>query len=158
MTPSEFNPSGLTTATEPAPEPGVSHVEAIQTVIASLDQYDEAFVNHTQEGYIWTFRYGSVKVFIQLTGTTDDDTFTVWSPVLTLPVAHEAALLRQLLELNWLSTAEAQFALLNQQVVVVSSRGVADLSAGEITRLITVVASVADEYDELLQTQYPAGS
>jgi hypothetical protein len=135
-------------------------IEAIEMVISSLDLYDEAFVNHreSEEGYIWTFRYGSVKVYVQLTGKSDEDTLTVWSPILKLPVQQQPELMTKLLELNWMSTFEAQFASFNQEIVVVASRSLADLSAGEISRLITVVATIADDYDESLQTQFPAVS
>jgi hypothetical protein len=133
-------------------------IEAIEMVISSLDSYDEAFVNHTDEGHIWTFRYGSVKVFVQLTGKTEEDTIRVWSPILKLPVQRQPELMSQLLELNWQNTFESQFASFNQEIVVVASRSLADLSAGEISRLITVVATIADDYDEPLQNQYPIAS
>lgn len=133
-----------------------SHTDVIETIISSLDQYHNALVNHSDEGYIWKFKYGSVDVFVQLTGDQDEDTLTVWSPVLQLPVQNEASLLRKLLEMNWLTTAEAQFGIFNQQVMVLASRSVVDLSPGEISRLITMVASIADEHDEALQAEFPA--
>lgn len=133
-----------------------NHVDAIETVIASLDQYDNALVNHSDQGYIWKFKYGSVDVFVQLTGLTDDDTFTVWSPVLQLPAQDEAWLMRKLLEMNWSATFEACFGIFNNQVVALSTRSVADLSPGEISRTITVVATIADENDEVLQQEFPS--
>lgn len=133
-----------------------NHVDAIETVIASLDQYDNALVNHSDQGYIWKFKYGSVDVFVQLTGLTDDDTFTVWSPVLQLPAQDEARLMRKLLEMNWSATFEACFGIFNNQVVALSTRSVADLSPGEISRTITVVATIADENDEVLQQEFPS--
>lgn len=133
-----------------------NHVEVIETVISGLDQGNTALVNRTLEGHIWKFKYGSVDVFVQLTGETDDDTFTVWSPILTLPVQNEAGLTRKLLEMNWLTTSESHFSLFNNQVVVVSTRTVADLSPGEIARCITIVATIADAYDEALQQEFPS--
>lgn len=133
-----------------------NHVDVIETVISGLDQGNTALVNRTLEGHIWKFKYGSVDVFVQLTGETDDDTFTVWSPILTLPVQNEAGLTRKLLEMNWLTTSESHFSLFNNQVVVVSTRTVADLSPGEIARCITIVATIADAYDEALQQEFPS--
>lgn len=130
------------------------HIETIETVITSLDQYDNALVNHTEEGYIWKFKYGSVDVLVQLTGLSDDDTFTVWSPVLQLPVSNQAQLMQKLLEMNWLVTFESCFAIFNQQVVALATRTVADLSPGEISRLITIVATIADDNDEALQAEF----
>lgn len=148
--------SASVSPTSSSAEEKVSYTEVIETVISSLDQYHNALVNHSEEGYIWKFKYGSVDVFVQLTGSQEDDTFTVWSPVLQLPVENEAKLLRNLLEMNWLSTAEAQFGIFNQQVMVLASRSVADLSSSEISRAITMVATIADDQDHVLQQAFPA--
>jgi hypothetical protein len=130
------------------------HVEVIQTVIASLEQDESAMVSHTDEGYLWKFKYGSVEVFVQLTGQTDEDIFTVWSSVLKLPTKDDASLMRRLLEMNWSATFEARFGIFNEQIVVLSTRTVAELSPGEISRLITVVATIADENDEALLAEF----
>lgn len=135
---------------------GTNHVDVIQTVIASLQQDESAMVSQTQEGYLWKFKYGSVEVFVQLTGLTDEDTLTVWSFVLQLPAKDEGRLMRQLLEMNWSGTFEACFGIFNERVVVVSTRTLAELSPGEISRLITVVATIADENDDSLQSQFGA--
>ncbi|UBF29181.1 YbjN domain-containing protein [Kovacikia minuta CCNUW1] len=128
--------------------------QVIQTVIASLDHDQTAMVNHSNGSYLWKFKYGTVEVFVQLTGSGDDDTLTVWASVLKLPAKDEARLTRHLLEMNWASTLEARFAILNQEVVVVSTRSLADLSPGEISRAITIVATLSDDNDEPLQAQF----
>ncbi|MEQ9666933.1 YbjN domain-containing protein [Coleofasciculus sp. G2-EDA-02] len=134
----------------------VNYVETIETVISSLEQDDSAMVSHNEEGYLWKFKYGSVEVFVQLTGSTDEDTFTVWSSVLNLPAEKEAELMRRLLEMNWSDTFEARFGIVDDQVVVLSSRTVAELSPGEISRAITIVATIADDNDEALQEEFGA--
>jgi hypothetical protein len=95
-----------------------------------------------------------VEVFVQLTGTTDEDTITVWSTVLKLPAKDEPRLLRYLLELNCSSTLEARFGIIDSQVVVISTRTLAELSPGEVSRLITIVATIADDNDEALQSEF----
>lgn len=135
---------------------GYNYIEVIETVISSLDQNHNSLVNRTQAGHLWKFRYGTIEVLIQLTGATDEDTFTVWSPVLKLPTQNEAGLMRKLMELNWLGTFEARFGIFQHSIVVVTSRSVADLSPGEISHLITIVATIADDYDEELQAEFPA--
>jgi len=137
---------------------GMNLIQVIETVIDSLDQSNSAMVSHNENesGYVWKFKYGSVETFVQLTGTTDEDTFSVWATVLNLPVQNEAQLSRKLLEMNWLTTFEAHFAIFNNQVVVVSSRTVAELSPGEVSRLITIVATIADDNDESLQSEFGA--
>ena len=133
-----------------------SHQEVIETVISSLDQNDTAMVNHADDGSIWKFQYGSVEVFVQLTGETDDDLLTVWAKVLQLPAQDEPGLMRQLLEINWSGTFETCFSIYDNRVVVSSQRTIADLSPGEISRIITLVATIADDNDEILQEKFGA--
>ena len=141
---------------EEASELTANHIEVIEAVISSLDQDQSAMVSRSEEGTIWKFRYGSVEVFVQLTGISDEDILTVWSPVLSLPAKNEAKLMRHLLEMNCGETFEACFGILGNQVVVLSSRPLADISAGEISRLMTIVATIADDNDEALQAEYAA--
>jgi hypothetical protein len=135
----------------------INHVEIIENVIDTLEQDDSAMVNHNAEGGIlWKFKYGSVEVFVQLAGKTDEDTLTVWSVVLKLPAKDEPRLMRSLLEMNCSGTFEARFGIIENQVVVIAIRTLADLSAGEVSRLITVVASIADNNDDRLQSEFGA--
>ena len=55
---------------------------------------------------------------------------------------------------NWSETLETRFAIMNDTVVVVSQRAVADLAPGEISRAITLVATIADDNDEILQETF----
>lgn len=132
------------------------YVDVIETVIASLEQEGSAMVNHSDGGHLWKFRYGTVDVFVQLSGETDDDTLTTWSPVHKLPVQNEAEMMHRLLRLNCGATFEACFGLLDQSVVVFATRTLKDINASEISRLMTVVATIADDYDEVLRADYPA--
>ncbi len=132
------------------------HIDVIQTVIASLEQGDSAMVSHTDSNYLWKFKYGSVEVFVQLSGLSDEDTISVWSKVLNLPTKNDAGLMRKLLEMNWTNTFEACFGIDKEQVVVLSSRTLAELSPGEISRIITIVATIADDNDEALQAEFGA--
>ncbi|MDC0832781.1 YbjN domain-containing protein [Geitlerinema sp. CS-897] len=134
----------------------IDYPQEIETVIASLAEDQKVMVGHDDRGYAWKFKYGSVQVFVQLTGDTEDDMFTVWSPVLKLPTQDDAGLMQHLLQMNWNGTFESCFALVDSQVVVVSSRTVADLNPSEISRVITVVATIADDNDEALQEQFGA--
>lgn len=129
-------------------------VQEIELVIASLAEDQKAMVGQSEAGHVWKFEYGSVQVFVQLTGLTEEDTLTVWSPVLKLPAKNEGALMRRLLEMNWSNTLEARFGIFNNEVVVVASRSIADLSAGELSRAITIVATLADDHDEALQAEF----
>lgn len=129
-------------------------VDVIETVISSLAAERSAMVNHSEAGHVWKFKYGTVEVFVQLTGVNDEDTLTVWAAVLKLPAKDEPKLMRQLLERNWGSTLEARFGIVNDEVVVVATRSLADLSPTEISRAITIVATLADESDEPLVEEF----
>ncbi|MGF1570592.1 MAG: YbjN domain-containing protein [Nodosilinea sp.] len=135
----------------------VSFVETIEAVISSLDQGDGAMVSQTTEGHLWTFKYGSVDVYVQLTGETESDTLSVWSPVLTLPAKDEPKLMRHLLEMNCNETLEARFGISGNQVLVISSRILQDISPAEISRLMTIVATIADDSDEALVEAFGMG-
>jgi hypothetical protein len=129
--------------------PPANHiVQTIQTVIASMDADDSALENQTED--TWKFQYGTVEVVVNITGTEPTDTFTVFSTVLNAPFKDEAKLTRWLLEKNATETFEARYAIQNDQVLVLSSRSVEDLSPAEISRIITIVAAIADANDEFL--------
>ncbi len=134
--------------------PKINPKDEIETVIYSLEENDSAMVQKNDDGYLWKFQYGTVEVFVQLTGETEEDLFTVWSVVLPLPAKNEPELMRLLLEMNWSGTFEANFGIFNNQIILSTQRTVDDLSASEISRAITLVATLADQYDEELQAKY----
>ncbi|OYQ65597.1 YbjN domain-containing protein [Pseudanabaena sp. SR411] len=129
-------------------------VQTIQTVIASMDAENSALENQTED--TWKFQYGTVEVVVNITGTEPDDTFTVFSTVLAAPFKDEAKMTRWLLEKNAADTFEARYAIQNDQVLVLCSRSVEDLSPAEISRIITIVAAIADDNDEVLKENFGA--
>jgi hypothetical protein len=135
---------------------GQSYIEIIETVISSLQEDQSAMVSQSEGSHVWKFKYGSVEVFVQLAGTSEEDVLMVWSAVLKLPAKNEAQLYRKLMEMNWSSTFEARFAISDNQVVVCSQRTLAELSPAEVSRNITIVATIADENDEALQAEFGA--
>jgi hypothetical protein len=128
--------------------------EEVEMVIASLDHSNSAMVNRGSSGRLWKFQYGSVEVFVQLTGKQDEDTFTAWASLLPLPAQNEPKLMRMILEMNWSATLDAKFAIMGNRIVIAMCRPVADLSASEISRAITLVASIADNYDDNLKAEF----
>jgi len=56
--------------------------------------------------------------------------------------------------MNWAGTFEARFAISGEQVVVCAQRTLAGLSPAEVSRNITIVATIADENDEALQAEF----
>ena len=140
--------------TAPTSESTPSYLEIIETVISSLQEDRSAMVSHVESGYVWKFKYGSVEVFVQLAGTNEEDVLMIWAAVLKLPVKNEAQLLRKLMEMNWSGTFESRFAISGDQVVVCAQRILAGLSPAEVSRNITIVATIADENDEALQSEF----
>ncbi len=133
----------------------INYIDVIENVIDTLEQDDSAMVSQPPEGgHLWKFKYGSVEVFVQLTGISDEDTITVWAVVLKLPAKDEPKLMRKLLEMNCSSTFESRFGIIQNQVVVLATRTLAELSATEVSRLITVVATIADNNDDALQSEF----
>ncbi|MEL6500441.1 MAG: YbjN domain-containing protein [Cyanobacteria bacterium J06623_1] len=135
-------------------EDNSTHQEVIETVISSLDQDNTAMVSHTDEASLWKFSYGSVEVFVQLTGESDEDLLTVWSSLLELPAKDEPGLMRRLLEMNWTGTFETCFSIYDSKVMISAQRTVADMYPGEISRLITLVANLADDNDDALKEEF----
>ncbi|OKH44723.1 YbjN domain-containing protein [Calothrix sp. HK-06] len=137
----------------------INHIDVIENVIDTLEQDDSAMVSQPSEGgHLWKFKYGSVEVFVQLTGTSDEDTITVWAEVLKLPAKDEPKLMRKLLEMNCSGTFESRFGIIQDQVVVLATRTLAELSATEVSRLITVVATIADNNDDALESEFGTNS
>lgn len=136
---------------------GTRH-EVIETVISSLAENESAMVYHENKGHIWKFQYGSVEVYVQLTGETDEDLLTAWAAVLQLPAEDELGLMRKLLTMNWEETLETRFGIMKDKVVVLTQRVVADLSPEEISRAITLLATIANDNDELLQEKFGGSS
>lgn len=134
--------------------PNISYQEQIETVISSLEEENTAMVSHNEDGVLWKFQYGSVEVFVLLTGENEEDLLTVWSKVMTLPSKNDVELMKKLLEMNWSGTFETYFALVNNEIMVSTQRTVEDLSPAEISRAITLVANIADENDEELQKEF----
>ncbi|NEP04901.1 MULTISPECIES: YbjN domain-containing protein [Okeania] len=132
----------------------LSYIEEIETIIANMAEDQKVMVANNEAGHLWKFQYGSVEVYVRLTGETDDDTFDVWSYVLKLPAKNEPELMRRLLEMNWLSTMESHFAIVDNQIVILATRTVAELSPGEISRAITIVATLADDNDDVLAAEF----
>ena len=145
------------TATDlpPSDAPNLSYEDAVVTVISVLKaEGSDAYEHREGEGHFWTFQYGTVDVFVHLTGETSEDRLTVWSPVLNLPSRDDLALAKDLLNKNWQETSEARFAIWDDRVVLNYVHSLADIGHNEISRAITMVATLADDYDEPLIETY----
>ena len=62
--------------------------------------------------------------------------------------------MRHLLQMNCGETLEARFGISGDQVLVISSRILQDISPAEISRLMTIVATIADDSYEPLAEEF----
>ncbi|WP_164929252.1 YbjN domain-containing protein [Gloeobacter violaceus] len=136
-----------------------THREEVEAVIASLAMEGSvrfAQLKESDKGLMWIFKYGTVRVFVVMSGESNDDTLTVWAPVMKLPEnsAKTGELYAHLLRSNWLETWEARFCLRENEVALHTMRTLDSLDPAEISRAITIVATLADEYDEPLIEQF----
>jgi len=107
----------------------------------------------------YSLQRGSASLLVMLQeGSRPEDkgSIRVVAPVVALP-NHSAAqltLFRRLLEANGKELANAAFAIVNDQVAVISERTVEDLDASEVDRMIRTVGRVADRYDDALASEF----
>jgi hypothetical protein len=74
--------------------------------------------------------------------------------IMPLPPARREELLLHLLELSFLRTSDAAFAVDGHDVYVRALRRLSGLDYEELEDLADTVASVADRYDDLLRKEY----
>lgn len=80
----------------------------------------------------------------------------VFSPIMKLPVTGREAFYRKLLELSFVTTSDAAFALnvANDEVVVRSLRRLSALDYEEFEDILATVGEVADHWDDELIRDY----
>ncbi|MCU0664395.1 MAG: YbjN domain-containing protein [Myxococcota bacterium] len=77
-------------------------------------------------------------------------------PVMPVPASGRESLYRRLLELNFVSTADAAFAVdaRSEKVCLRAMRPIAHLQYEEFEELLDTVATVADEWDDRLRGEF----
>lgn len=107
----------------------------------------------------YSLQRGSASLLVILqAGTRPEDkgSIRVVAPVVELPEddAAQLTMFRRLLEANGKELVNAAFAIVNDQVAVVSERTVEDLDASEVDRMLRTVGRVADRYDDALASEF----
>ena len=100
-------------------------------------------------------QHGSAKVGIN--ALEDHGVILFIAPVMKLPITNREALYRRLLELSFLATADAAFAIdaQKEEVFVRALRRLSGLDYEEFEDLLDTVGKVADEWDDVLKTEFP---
>lgn len=100
----------------------------------------------------WKFKKGSAQIRVKLIKTPNDSWFLVDSEVMKAPKQNLLRFYQKLLELNGAATFGAAFSLRGDVVLLSMLRPVEGLEPEEIKSIVTIVAEMADKYDdELLQ-------
>jgi len=102
-------------------------------------------------------RKGSASVGINV--LEDHGVILFVAPVMAVPVTGRETLYRKLLDLSFLATSDASFAVDAQrdEVVVRSLRRLSGLDYEEFEDLLETVGKVADEWDDALRDEFGQG-
>ncbi len=113
---------------------------------ASIDPLDDS--GYTQA------RKGSVSIGINV--MEDHGVLLFMAPVMAVPDQKREAFYRRLLELSFLTTADASFAIDAQrdEVFVRALRRLSGLDYEEFEDLLATVGKVADEWDDVLKREF----
>jgi hypothetical protein len=113
---------------------------------ASLQPLDD-------RGYT-TVRKGSAVVGINV--LEEHGVLLILAPVMKVPKDNREALYRRLLELSFITTADAAFAIdeHKDEVFCRALRRLSGLDYEEFEDLVATVAKVADEWDDLLKKEF----
>lgn len=129
----------------------------VNAYIARFGERSERSVPALDESGYTQVRKGSASVGVNV--LEDHGVLLILSPVLEVPKIPQARredLYRKLLELSFLSTADASFAIDAQkdEVYVRALRRLSGLDYEEFEDLLATVARVADEWDDVLRSDF----
>ncbi len=132
-----------------------SYRAAVQQVIASMGVDPQQTNMNLEQGYGWSFRYGTavVEIYIVQQGESGAGYLQVLSPIMHLPQNGLLPLYRHLLELN-LQLTNAAFGVFQEVVYVYYERLLDGMDNVEAANIITNVAAYADEYDDRLIAEF----
>lgn len=108
-----------------------------------------------ENGYTQT-RKGSATIGVNV--LDDHGVLLLIAPVMPVPKHGRETLYRRLLELSFLTTADASFAIdaAKDEIFVRTLRRLSGLDYEEFEDLLDTVGRVADEWDDVLKREFPA--
>lgn len=133
---------------------GATYASAHDMVNAFLSRFAGP-AQHLDAGGYAEVRRGSARVGIHV--IEDKGTLTLLAPIMPVPKQGREALYRRLLELSFLATSDAAFAIdaVREEIVVRALRRLSGLDYEEFEDLLDTVASVADMWDDRLRSEFP---
>lgn len=108
-----------------------------------------------ENGYT-QMRKGSASIGVNV--LDDHGVLLMIAPVMPVPKQGRETLYRRLLELSFLTTADASFAIdaAKDEIFVRALRRLSGLDYEEFEDLLDTVGRVADEWDDVLRREFPA--
>jgi hypothetical protein len=136
---------------------GATYDNAFDMVNAYLGRYAEAenVVVEPLDGTGYTqVKRGSAHIGINV--LEDNGVLMILAPIMEVPAASAERFYRKLLELSFLATADASFAIDGKKdlVYVRALRRLSALDYEEFEDLLRTVSQVADEWDDELQREF----
>ncbi len=152
----------VTTETQPTGvyvdrETGQVFPDAYAMVNAYLERFAERTGNAAppldETGYTFA-RKGSANVGVNV--IEDHGVLLLLAPLMPVPAQGREALYRRLLELSFLTTADASFAIdaAKDEIFVRAYRRLSGLDYEEFDDLLDTVGRVADEWDDVLKREF----
>ena len=137
---------------------GEKFADATRMVNAYLARFAETAAQREkvvldETGYAQLQR-GSATIGVNV--LEDQGVLMVFAPIMPIPVTGREAFYRRLLELSFVTTSDAAFAINSHQneVVVRSLRRLSALDYEEFEDILTTVGEVADHWDDVLMKQF----
>ena len=108
------------------------------------------------EGGYAQLQHGSATIGVNVLG--EQGVLMVFAPVMPVPALGREAFYRRLLELSFVATADASFAINTQhdEVVVRCLRRLSALDYEEFGDIVATVGAVADQWDDALLGEFGA--
>lgn len=135
--------------------------EVFADAFAMVNAYLERFQQRSgqtierldESGYAQT-RKGSASIGVNV--LDDHGVLLLIAPIMPVPAARREAFYRKLLELSFLTTADASFAIdaAKDEVFVRALRRLSGLDYEEFEDLLDTVGRVADEWDDALKREF----
>jgi hypothetical protein len=137
---------------------GQRFADARSMVDAYLKRFAEragATLSPLDENGYTQMRKGSASIGVNV--LDDHGVLLLIAPVMPVPKSGREPLFRRLLELSFLTTADASFAIdaAKEEIFVRALRRLSGLDYEEFEDLLDTVGRVADEWDDVLKREFP---
>ena len=126
----------------------------VNTYLARFGERAGAKLEPLDVGGYTLVRKGSASVGINV--LEDHGVLLFVAPVMPVPIVGRETLFRRLLELSFLTTSDAAFALdaAREEIVVRALRRLSGLDYEEFEDLLETVGKVADDWDDTLRAEF----